>query len=171
MAISNLRIRNNPGLQRMPQNPKEWHEFTNELSNWILKITPKGTLTGQDQLNTVTAFNRGSTQSTAPLSASDAGADATVAIAAHNVIYDGTTLSYNSGSVTGLSFSTLYYIYTDDPTKAGGAVTYVATTTGTDITANIGRYFIGEVTTPADGAGDTSGGWGGGGGNGGGQIP
>jgi hypothetical protein len=166
MAIANLRIRNNPALQRMPQDSSQWRYFMNELSNWVLKITPTGTITGQDQLNTITAFNRGSSQSAAPITAADVGSDVTATIAAHNLIYDSTTLAYNSGTITGLSFSTTYYIYVDDPTKAGGAVTYVATTTATDITNNIGRYYVGEITTPADGAGDTTGGGGGGAGAG-----
>jgi hypothetical protein len=123
-----------------------------------------GTLPDQDALNTITAFNVNSTQSVSPLTATDAGSDTTIAIAAHNVIYDSNTLAYNSGSIAGLSFSTLYYVYADDASKAGGAVTYVATTTLTDITASTARYFVGSITTPADGAGGTSGKLGGGGG-------
>ena len=129
----------------------------NELSNWILKITPQGTLTGQNQLNTITAFNRGSIQVTSPLTAADVGSDTTITVASHDLIYDGGTISYNSGSITGLAFATLFYVHTDDPTKAGGAVTYVATTTKTDLVADQGRYFVGSCTTPADGAGGTTG--------------
>ena len=175
----------------MPTTQLEWTHYQNELAKWVRYVVKlgdgtittssgttisgldemPGTLTDSDSLNTITAFNRGSTQSTSPLTAADVGSDTTVTIAAHNLIYDSTTLAYNSGTITGLGFATLYFIYTDDPTKAGGAVTYVATTTGTDITANVGRYFIGEITTPADGAGGTGGGWGGGGGGGDEQIP
>jgi len=116
-----------------------------------------GTLADSDSINTITTFNVGSLQSASPLTATDAGADATITIAAHNVIYDSTTLAYNSGSVTGLAFATQYYVYADDATKSGGAVTYVATTTLSDTTASVARYAVGDVITPADGAGDTSG--------------
>ena len=112
-------------------------------------------------IRTITAFNRGSVQSAAALTAADVGSDTTITIAAHNVHYDGNTLAYNSGSITGLSFSTKYYVYADDASKAGGAVTYIATTTNTDVVASTARYYVGSITTPADGAGGTSGGGGG----------
>lgn len=112
------------------------------------------------------------------LTATDAGATATVNISAHSRkvgdVSSQTTVSYNSGSVTGLSFSTRYFIYTDDATYAGGAVTYVATTNSDDLSARAGRVYVGEVTTPADGGGDTGGSYGGGisgGGGGGTAIP
>jgi len=124
-----------------------------------------GVLAGIDSLTTSRAFNIGSAQSVSPLTAADVGSDTTITIAAHNVVYDSTTLAYNSGSITGLAFSTKYYVYTDDPGKDGGAVTYVSSTTFTDQTANIGRYLVGAITTPADGLGDTGGSRGGGGGD------
>jgi hypothetical protein len=114
-----------------------------------------------------------STQSVQPLTATDAGADASISIASHTVQFGSGvgSVSYNSGTITGLAFSTLYYVYADDPTYAGGAVTYLSTTNGNTPTANDGRYYLGKVTTPANGAGDTGGGWGGGGGGGGEQVP
>ncbi len=183
----NTRLQENPVLQRRPKTDRDWVQYQNELAKWVRYIVKlgdgsltdssgttisgldemPGTVAGQDSINTITAFNRGSSQNTLPLTSADVGSDVTVTIAAHNVIYDGGTVAYNSGTVTGLSFSTLYYIYTDDPTKAGGAVTYAATATATDITTNSGRYYIGQITTPADGGGDTSGGGGAGAGSGG----
>lgn len=180
----NTRLQENPVLQRMPKTQREWADYQNELAKWVRYIVKlgdgtlttssgttisgldemPGTLVDQDALNTVTAFNVGSIQNTSPLTGTDAGADATINIAAHNVIYDDNTLAYNSGAVTGLNFSTKYYVYADDASKAGGAVTYVATTTLTDVTANAARYFVGSVTTPADGGGDAPGDPGGGGG-------
>lgn len=115
--------------------------------------------------------------SSATLTGTDAGATATISINAHSRkvgdVSSQTTISYNSGSVTGLSFSTRYFIYTDDPTYAGGAVTYVATTNSDDLSARAGRVFLGECTTPADGSPDTGGSGGGlpGGGGGGGGLP
>ena len=183
--VINSRLRENPRLQRMPKSEREWKDYQNELAKWVIQI-PKlgdgslttssgttidgldempGVLPGQDSLNTVTAFNMNSLQSAIPLTADDVGSDATITIASHNIVYDGGTLAYSAGSITGLAFSTEYFVYADDPTKAGGAVTYVSTTTRTDLTANVGRYFVGRVTTPADGGGGTSGNGGGGGGD------
>lgn len=182
--VVNSRLRENPALQRWPKSEREWTHYQNELAKWVLKVAKlgdgslvtstdttisgltqmPGTVVGQSALNTVSVFNRSSTQSASPLTAADVGSDTTITIASHNVIFDATTLAYNSGSITGLGFSTKYYVYADDPTKAGGAVTYVSTTTKTDVTANVGRYYVGDVTTPADGGGDTSGNPGGGGG-------
>ena len=134
-------------------------------------IGDAGRASSQRLLPLVNASNKLSVQSAQPLTAADVGATATVSIASHSVQFGFGSLTYNSGSVTGLSFSTLYYIYADDPTYAGGAVTYLATTNPLTVTANDGRYYLGAITTPADGAGDTGGGWGGGGGGGGSQIP
>jgi hypothetical protein len=96
------------------------------------------------------------------LSAADVGASATITIAAHTRKYgDNTSVSVNSGSVTGLSFSTLYSIYYDQTSRAGGAVTYQATTNPNTALPNAaaGRHFVGKVTTPADGGGGTTGGY------------
>ena len=162
----------------------EWVHYQNEMAKWVRYVVKlgdgsvttsggttisgldemPGTLADGDSLNTVTAFSQNSTQDVLPTTAADVGATATVSVAAHNVIYDAGTVAYNSGSVAGLAFSTEYSIYADDPTKAGGAVTYLATTDKTDLPSNAGRYFVGKITTPADGAGDTGGDWGGSGG-------
>ncbi len=90
---------------------------------------------------------------TSPLSSSDAGSTATISVASHTVQGGFGTISYNSGSITGLAFGTDYYVYADDPTYAGGAVTYVATTTPSTVTANSGRYFVGSILTVNDGGG------------------
>ena len=108
------------------------------------------------------------------LTAADVGTDCTVTIAAHTRIYPGSfvaDLAVGGGSVTGLSFSTAYYIYYDDTTLAVTAPAYQATTNAAtaQVGAADGRHFVGVVTTPADGGGATggSGGFppGGGGGN------
>jgi hypothetical protein len=90
----------------------------------------------------------------ATLTGTDAGANVTVTISAHTRRYpqpDGTTVdvAVNGGSVVGLAYATVYYIYYDDPTRAGGAVAYSATTS--DATAaQIGdRHVVGAVQTPA----------------------
>ena len=180
----NTRLQETPVLQRMPQNQREWTHYQNELAKWVRYIVKlgdgslttsggttisgldemPGVLAGGESIPTVNAFNVGCVQSTAtPISAADVGSDVTITVAAHNVVYDNGAVAYNSGTITGLSFSTRYYVYTDDPTKAGGAVTYSASTTATDVTTNSGRYYVGEVLTPADGAAAEPGTGGGGG--------
>ncbi|MEP6027758.1 MAG: hypothetical protein ABJ240_16915 [Parasphingorhabdus sp.] len=96
-----------------------------------------------------------------PTSATDAGSDATVNIAAHTRIYPDFESDVDSGSITGLPFSTGYSIYYDDADREGGAVTYAATTTATEAYNSAtypSRHFVGYITTPADGGGDTDGG-------------
>lgn len=84
------------------------------------------------------------------LTATDAGSDATVSISAHTRVYgDGTTVSVNSGTLTGLSYSETYYIYYDDPTRAGGAVTYLSSTSEADGIQAGDTHLVGLVTTPA----------------------
>ena len=95
------------------------------------------------------------------LSATDAGSDATISIAAHTRNYgDGTTVSVSSGSLTGKAYSTTYYVYYNDSSLAGGAVTYVATTSPTTAAPNRtnGRHAVGKITTPAAAGAPTSGG-------------
>jgi len=117
------------------------------------------------------------------VSASDAGASATVTIASHTRVYpveggiDVPDVSISGGSITGLAYSTTYFVYYDDTTLASTAPTFLATTSSAtaQVGAAPGRHFVGYVTTPASGGGSTSGGGGappgGGGGGSGGAIP
>ncbi|HLW79108.1 MAG TPA: Hint domain-containing protein [Terriglobia bacterium] len=105
--------------------------------------------------------NASSTPTTQPLSATNPSGSATISIASFVVQYPFGTVSYNSGSITGLASSTKYYVYCDDPNYAGGAVTYHATTSNPTVTAGEGRLFVGIITTPASGGGGTSGSGGG----------
>lgn len=80
----------------------------------------------------------------------DAGSNASITISAHTRVYsDGTQVSVGANSLTGLAYSTVYYVYYDDPAFAGGAVSYVATTIQADAAQVNGRHLVGEVTTPA----------------------
>lgn len=90
---------------------------------------------------------------TNPLTATDAGTNATITVAAHNRIYgDGTTVAVSGGSITALSYETLYYVYYDQPSRAGGSVTYL-TTTDASVAAQTGdRHVVGSALTPAGGA-------------------
>lgn len=88
------------------------------------------------------------------ITATDAGSDVTITISAHNRVYpqpDGTnvTVSVNGGSLTARAYSTQYWIYYDDASRAGGAVTYQTTTTATTAAQTGNRHSVGAVTTPA----------------------
>lgn len=96
------------------------------------------------------------------ITATDAGSDVTIAISAHTRHYpqpDGSevTVSVNSGSLTGRAYSTSYWIYYDDPSRAGGAVSYQSTTTQATAAQTGDRHFVGAVTTPAAAAGPVTG--------------
>lgn len=84
------------------------------------------------------------------MTATDAGADATITISGHTRIYgDGTSVSVTGGSVTGLAYSTGYYLYYDQSSRAGGSVTYQATTSAATAAQTGDRHSLGAVTTPA----------------------
>lgn len=94
----------------------------------------------------------------ATITATDAGSNVTVAISAHTRVYgDGTSVSVNAGNVTGQPYSTLVYIYYDDSARAGGTVTYLASTSQTTAAQTGDRHLVGQVTTPAAAAGPTDG--------------
>ena len=76
----------------------------------------------------------------------------TILIAASTVRFGSNSVSYNSGSVNPGSYGT-YYIYADDPTFAGGAVTYIATTSKLDLMSNDNRICFGSITTLSGGGG------------------
>lgn len=97
------------------------------------------------QSNLVNSYPSGLT-----LGASDAGASATISVSAHSRVYaDGTSVAVNAGNLTGLAYSTKYYVYYDDPSRAGGAVTYHSTTSAATAAQTGNRHLVGEVTTPA----------------------
>ncbi len=87
------------------------------------------------------------------LTATDAGTDASISISAHTRVYgDGSSVSVSAGVLTGLAYSTVYYIYYDQPSRAGGTVTYVSTTDKATATQTGDRHLVGLVSTPAAGA-------------------
>lgn len=99
------------------------------------------------------------------LTAADVGTDCTITIAAHTRVYpvqgaiDVADVAILAGSVTGLAFSTAYYVYYDDTSLASTAPTFLATTTAAtaQVGAAAGRHLVGVVTTPADGAAASTG--------------
>lgn len=95
------------------------------------------------------------------LTASDAGTSATITVSTHTRKYsDATSASVTGSSITGLAYSTTYYVYYDDDAHAGGAQTYSAVTNPNTAAYNAatGRHYCGSVTTPAAGGGSTTGG-------------
>lgn len=96
----------------------------------------------------------------AAISGTDAGSNATVTVSAHTRLYGSTSVAVNGGSVTGLGYATRQFIYYDDPTDAGGAVSYAATTTQADALTsdtNPNRHFVATIITPAAAAPPTTG--------------
>jgi len=84
------------------------------------------------------------------ISAVDAGSNCTISISNHTRVYgDGVSVSVTGGSITGLAYSTLYYVYYDQASRAGGTVTYVATVVKASAAQVNDRHLVGSVTTPA----------------------
>lgn len=80
------------------------------------------------------------TQNTNPLSAVNWG----ISITGHILTVGGTSITYSSGTYT-VSADGTYYVYAYDPTYAGGAVSYVATTSKGIAGAN-GNYLVGKIS-------------------------
>jgi hypothetical protein len=92
------------------------------------------------------------------LTATDAGSNARIVISGHVRVYgDGRQVSVSAGTVSGLAYSTLYYVYYDQESREGGAVQYFATTSKALAVQAGDRHFVGTVTTPAALAADTTG--------------
>jgi hypothetical protein len=115
-----------------------------ELASWL---TDDGKALDQRFLPQVSAGNVLSKQDVGPVTHVTDSLTSQIDIAAHTVRYGYGAVSYNAGSITGLTPSTNYYVYADDPNYQGGAVTYYATTNPQTVTADNGRYFVGAVRT------------------------
>ena len=85
------------------------------------------------------------------LTATDAGASVTVTISAHTRVYgDGTSVAVTGGSLTGQAYSVpALYIYYDQASRLGGAVTYLSTTSQTTAAQTGNRHLVGRTVTPA----------------------
>lgn len=113
-------------------------------------------LTGSFRNNPVNVA--GTYTATNPLTQS--GTSKTINVAANTQQFGDGPVSYSSGSVTPAGYG-LYYVYADDSNFQGGAVTYQTTQNTSDLTANNGRVYFGQITTAAGGGGSGSGGGGG----------
>lgn len=115
------------------------------------------TITGQ-ALGLLTPAHATYRPTSNPLTAIDAGSSATIDIAAFSMAIPGINYpELDAGSITGLAYNTLYYVYYDDPTFAGGSVIYEATTTKTTALDGAGRFFVGSINTPLQGGSATTG--------------
>jgi hypothetical protein len=98
-----------------------------------------------------------------PLSAHDAGSSATISIANFYVRIAGVASdqNFNSGSIVGLSYNTLYYVYFDQPPPygLGGSISpsYQATTVKETALNGPFRFLVGSIQTPVQGQPDTVG--------------
>lgn len=90
-----------------------------------------------------------------PSTGYDNGSSARIDIASSTLYYGDSTASYNSGSVTSLSFSTGYHVYAVDDNIGGGTVTYQVTTNRTSLPAR--AVYFGYCVTPPNGGGSTGG--------------
>jgi hypothetical protein len=136
-----------------PPTPPSSNSFWSYLGPSDLSIVPDSS-----QRFAATASTLTYRPTSNPLTATDAGSNATVSIAAFTMRTSSKgDVSINSGSITALSYSTLYFIYYDDPTLAGGAVTYNATTTKVTAIQGSGRFFVGSILTPKATAPNTTG--------------
>lgn len=94
----------------------------------------------------------------ATITATDAGTSASVTVSSHTRVYgDAATVSIAGATITGLSYSTLYYLYYIDATRANTAPTILATTSQATAAQTGSTHLIGAVTTPAAAASNTSG--------------
>jgi hypothetical protein len=168
----NTRLQENPILQKKPENQRQHVQWMNEMAKWIGREIAKfgesiylvdgttlvngldeitGQLNSERNLKMSMVGNNASVQKTNPLSSIDAGATATIQIAAHSLATPTGDISYNSGTITGLAYGTSYVVYADDTSYAGGAVTYEASTDPFQVVAAVNRYYVGQITTIGSG--------------------
>lgn len=126
-------------------------------------IGPSGTATNTKLLPVSKTANLGCVINPLPLSAADVGSDATITVASFTAYFDFGNLSVSGASITGLAFSTFYYVYLTGFDYSDGSYTSaLATTAGTTLVNDPDNFYVGSITTPANGAGGTSGSGGGG---------
>jgi hypothetical protein len=84
------------------------------------------------------------------ITATDAGTSATITISAHTRVYgDGSSVSVMGGSLTGLAYSSSFWVGYVDAARTGGAVTYTSSASIQGNGTSADYHFVGAVTTPA----------------------
>lgn len=117
------------------------------LPTIVSKIGNSGKATTQAILPSVSVFNRLSAQNADPLTSTSDASTSTISIASHTVTYGSGVVTYSSGTIAGLLTNTDYFVYAADAELAGGAVTYTATTSATDVVAANNRVYVGAIRT------------------------
>jgi len=95
------------------------------------------------------------------ISAEDIGSGAQATISNHTRVYATTptsSVSVIGGVIGGLAYDTTYYFYYDQPSRSGGAVTYMYTTNLSDVAQINDRHSVASVLTPAAAAPPNDGG-------------
>lgn len=83
------------------------------------------------------------------LEAFNDGADCHVDISIHTRIYgDGASVSVDGGTLTGLAHNTVIRVYYDQPSRAGGSVSYQWTSDETVAAQTGDRHSVGATVTP-----------------------
>jgi hypothetical protein len=131
--------------------------ITDVAAVWLRKLSPAEFIDSRNARQSLVG-GQSNAITTPYISAVDAGSTATINITSHTRRYDFGDITYNAGSISGRAFSTRYYVYAEDGSFTGGAVTYQATTVHAN-TIGVNRIYLGSITTPANGG--TSGGSGG----------
>ena len=175
MSAFQLEDLSDPAFRFAPRSDEDWQQYNlalfQKLQAALSNLTAEGSLMTTAALPASLFTGVSGIPDIIALSATDAGSDATVNVAAFSIqIPDRPAISYSSGSITGLAYDTTYYVYTDDP-DGTGVSNYVATTNVQDLAAVNGRVRVGAVRTPASGQPDTTGGGGGSTGTGTGEDP
>jgi len=107
----------------------------------------------------LTVVNAANTPVTQPLTQD--GTSKTIDVSSSTFTFGSApSVTYNAGSVTPASYGT-WYVYCFDPQRTGGSVTYIASASNPDVTANDAIVFFGIITTSSGGGGTGSGGGGG----------
>jgi hypothetical protein len=135
-----------------------WSEVAAGSTRGLNGLQTSGQLKGTFKNNTVNS--NGTYTGANPLTQS--GTSTTILVASFSIKFGDGTVSYNSGSVNPGGYGT-YYVYCRDATFIGGAVTYFATTTLSDLTAFNDVLYVGKITTGVGGGAVGTGGGSGGG--------
>lgn len=174
-----------PELRRVPLVDKEglptlvhqkwWQDLVTNLRGALTDLQDQLTAiqaaqaaadAAQTTANSVATANAISSSFISPSSVligTDAGSDATISISDFTRYYPDIGTSVNITSIpdiTGLSYTTQYYIYYDDATLANTSPTFVATTNSLICRHNYvaGRHYVDTILTPAAAGSPTSGG-------------
>lgn len=94
---------------------------------------------------------------TNPLTSQDAGGSTTINIGSFSMQVAGTLIDVNAGSISGLLFNQLYYIYYQDNSFLGNSVTFLASVTKANTLTSLGYFFVGSIITANSGGAPTIG--------------